>query len=688
MFFFSNSIHMNAPVANKIPKELTLHGHTRIDHYFWMNQKGNPEVEAYLHAENAYTKEQLSSTENFQELLFNEMKGRMKQSDMSVPYKENGYIYITKFEEGKEYPIYCRTKDSPDAAEEILLNVNDMAAGFAYYQLGGITISPDNKTLAYSVDTIGNRIYTLYFKDLETELLTDQAIEHVSGRAVWANDSKTVFYTKKDEQTLRSFQIWRYQLGLNQPAVLIYQEDDETFGCYITKTRSKKYLFIGSSATLSDEYHFLEADNPLGEFRLFQKRTRGLEYNLGHYQNRFLIRTNHEAQNFRLMECPENSTGLARWKELIPHRSDVLLEGFMVFDRFMVLEERVKGVSQIRILSQADGSDHTIDFGEEIYTAWMSVNPEFDTEVIRLGYSSLTTPTTTYAYHLHNRQLEVLKQQEIVGGYTPSDYESKRLFVMAADGVEVPVSLVYKKGTPFDGSSALLLSGYGSYGISSETFFSSNRLSLLDRGFICGIAHIRGGQELGRHWYEDGKLLKKWNTFTDYQTCCRVLIEKHFTSADRLFAMGGSAGGMLVAALANIEPGLFKGIVAAVPFVDVVTTMLDEDLPLTTGEYDEWGNPNEKDYYHYMLSYSPYDNVKAQEYPNILVTSGYHDSQVQYWEPAKWVAKLREIKKDKNLLLLHMKMDTGHSGASGRFEYLRETALEYAFILYLMGIKE
>ncbi|QQS50673.1 MAG: S9 family peptidase [Bacteroidota bacterium] len=679
---------MNAPLATKISKELTLHGHTRTDHYFWMNQRGKPEVEAYLNAENEYTKKQLSSTEELQDLLFNEMKGRMKQTDMSVPFKENGYHYITRLEEGREYPIYCRRKDSPESVEEVLLNVNEMADGYAYYQLGGFSISPDNMILAYSVDTVGNRVYTLYFKDLKTGQLIDRPTDHVAGRATWANDSKTVFYTLKDEQTLRSHQIWRYQLGSNQPSVLIYQEDDETFGCYITKTRSKKYLMIGSSATLSDEYRVLKADNPLGEFRLFQPRIRGLEYNLGHYQDRFLIRTNHEAQNFRLMETPETNTGLSNWKELIPHREAVLLEGFMVFDRFLVLEERVKGVSQIRIINRLEGSDHTIDFGEDIYTAWMSVNPEYDAEVIRLGYSSLTTPTTTFAYHVHERRLEVLKQQEIVGGYDSSAYESRRIYVVAADGAEVPVSLVFKKGTPLDGSAPLLLNGYGSYGISAEAFFSSNRLSLLDRGFICGIAHIRGGQELGRHWYDDGKLLKKWNTFTDYIACCKYLINNRYTSADRLFAMGGSAGGMLVAVVANMEPELFKGIVAAVPFVDVVTTMLDEELPLTTGEYDEWGNPNEEEYYRYMLSYSPYDNVKAQEYPNILVTSGYHDSQVQYWEPAKWVAKLREIKKDNNLLLLHMKMDTGHGGASGRFEYLRETALEYAFMLYLMGIQE
>jgi oligopeptidase B len=679
---------MKAPVAKKIPKQLTRHNHTRTDNYFWLNQRGDKEVEAYLNAENDFTSEKLKPTEPLQEKLYDEIVGRIKQTDMSVPYKDNGYFYYTRYEEGHEYPIFCRKKESLDAAEEILLNVNELAEGHSYYQVAGLTVSPDNKIISYGADTQGRRIYTLYFKNLETGELLSDVIENTTGRATWGNDNKTVFFGVKDEQTLRSNQVFRYQLNSNSQRELIYQEDDETFSCFIYKSRSKKYLILGSSATLSDEYSILEADNPMGEFRLFHKRERGLEYSIGHYEDKFYIKTNLDAENFRLMEVSEVNTEKQNWKEIIPHRNDVLLEGFILFNNYLVLEERIKGISQIRIINQKLKSEHYVNFGEDAFTAWLSVNPEFDTDILRLGYTSLTTPVSTYDYHMEKKELNLLKRQEVVGGYEPSDYHSERLFAIATDGTKIPVSLVYKEGTNLNGTAPLLLYAYGSYGHTIDPYFSSTRLSLLERGFVFAIAHIRGGQVMGRRWYEDGKLLKKKNTFTDYIACAEHLIKNNYTSAEKLFAMGGSAGGLLMGAVINLKPEIFKGVVASVPFVDVVTTMLDEDIPLTTGEYDEWGNPNEEEFYHYMLSYSPYDNVEAKEYPNMLVMTGYHDSQVQYWEPAKWVAKLRELKTDSNLLLLHTNMDTGHSGASGRFERYRESAMEYAFLLSLVGIEK
>jgi oligopeptidase B len=679
---------MTAPIAKKIAKELSIHGHTRVDNYYWLNERGNDEVEAYLNSENAYTDKKLKSTEELQNKLFDEIVGRIKQTDMSVPYKENGYFYYTRYEEGSEYPIFCRKKGHLEADEEILLNVNLMAEGHSYYNVAGFTVSPDNTTIAFGVDTLSRRIYTIYFKDLITGEISTEVIENTTGRATWANDNKTIFYSVKDEQTLRPNQVFRYELGNSKKSELVFQEDDETFNCYVYKSRSKKFIIIGSSATMSDEIRLLEADNPTGEFRIFQQRERGLEYSIGHFNNQFYIKTNFEAKNFRLMEVAEGETAKGNWKEVIAHRSDVMLESFMVFKHFLVLDERIKGVSQLRIINQQLNKDHYIEFGEDAFTVWLSVNPEFDTDILRIGYTSLTTPNSTYDYNMQTKKLDLLKRQEVVGGYSIEEYKSERIYAIAEDAIEVPISLVYKKGTLLDGSAPLLLYAYGSYGHTIDPYFSSTRLSLLDRGFVFAIAHIRGGQVMGRQWYEDGKLLKKMNTFTDFIACAQYLVNAKYTSSDTLFAMGGSAGGLLMGVIANLEPNLFKGVVSAVPFVDVVTTMLDDSIPLTTGEYDEWGNPNEKEYYDYMLSYSPYDNVEAKKYPNMLVTAGYHDSQVQYWEPAKWVAKLRELKTDDNLLLLHTNMEAGHSGASGRFQPYKETALEYAFMLYLMGIEK
>ena len=684
----TNNVNMNAPIAKKEAKELTIHNQTRIDNYYWLNQRGNEEVEAYLNAENDYTTEVLKSTEKLQEKLYDEIVGRIKQTDMSVPYKDNGYYYYTRYEEGKEYPVYCRKEGDINGEEEIILNVNELAEGYSYYNVAGYTVSPDNKMIAFGVDTLSRRIYILHFKNLETGEILEERIENTTGRASWGNDNKTLFYSSKDEQTLRSNQIYRYALGGGESSELIYQEDDETFSCYVFKSRSKKYIIIGSSATLSDEYRILEADKPNGEFKIFQKRERGLEYSIGHYEDKFYVKTNLDALNFKLMETPADKTAKENWTDVIPHREDIMLEGFMVFNNYLVIDERIKGQNTLRVINQSTKEEYFIDFGESAYTIWFSANPEFDTEVMRIGYTSMTTPASTFDYNLKSKESTLLKQQEVVGGYDKDAYQSERIYATASDGVEIPISLVYKKGTKLDGSAPLLLYAYGSYGYTIDPYFSSTRLSLLDRGFVFAIAHIRGGQIMGRQWYEDGKMFKKMNTFTDFIACGTHLVNKEYTSTDRLFAMGGSAGGLLMGAVVNIQPELFKGVVAAVPFVDVVTTMLDENIPLTTGEYDEWGNPNNKDSYEYMLSYSPYDNVENKAYPNMLVTTGYHDSQVQYWEPAKWVAKLRELKTDDNILLLHTNMDTGHGGASGRFEKYKEIAMEYAFMLNLTGVKK
>ncbi len=678
------------PVAKKIPKELTIHGDTRVDNYFWIRERENPEVIDYLNAENAYTDSVMAHTKNLQKKLFDEIVGRIKKDDSSVPYKKNGYFYYVRYEKGGEYPIYCRKKGSMDAEEEIMLNVNEMAKGYAYYQVVGLNVSEDNKLLAFGVDTVSRRKYTIYVKNLETGELLPDKISITTGGSTWSNDNKTLYYTTKDPETLRSNKIFRHTLGSEQKNdKLIFEEIDETYDTYVYKTKSKKFLMIGSSSTLSTEYRFADAnaDNP--EFKVFQPRERDLEYNVYHFKDKFYVLTNLEAKNFRLMETPDTKTEKENWKEVISHRTDVLLEDMDIFQNYLVLSERKNGLNQIRVINQTDKSDYYIDFGEETYSAWTTTNLDFDTEILRYGYTSLTTPTSTYDFNMKTKEKTLLKQAEVLGDFDPANYEAKRLYATASDGTKIPISLVYRKDKfKQDGNSPCLQYAYGSYGYSMDPYFSSVRLSLLDRGFVYAIAHVRGGQEMGRQWYEDGKLLKKKNTFTDFIACSEYLIEQKYTNPDKLFAMGGSAGGLLMGAIANMRPDLYKGIIAQVPWVDVVTTMLDASIPLTTSEYDEWGNPNNKEYYDYMLSYSPYDNVKAQNYPNMLVTTGLHDSQVQYFEPTKWVAKLRDMKTDDNLLLLTINMDTGHGGASGRFKRYEETALEYAFMLDLLGIKE
>jgi len=677
------------PVAEKIPKELTIHGDTRIDDYYWLNERDNPQVIDYLNAENAYKDAVMKHTESFQKKLYDEIVGRIKKTDMSVPSKESGYYYYSRYEEEGEYPIYCRRKGTMEAEEEILLNVNEMAKGHAYYSVAGYSVSSNNNLIAFGVDTVSRRKYTIHFKNLKTGEILPDKILITSGRAAWANDNKTVFYILKDEETLRSYKVLKHILGTDPSSDKeVFEEKDVTFSAYVYKSKSKKYLIIGSGSTLSSEYRFLDANSPDGKFKIIQPREKDLEYGVDHYKDKFYIRTNYKAKNFRLMETPVNRTTKGNWKDVIPHRDDVLLQGFEVFKGFLVVNERKNGLPHLRIMRWDKKGEHYLDFGEETYAAYISYNPEFDTDVLRYVYTSMTTPRSVFDYNMNTKEKTLLKQQEVLGDFDSNNYYSERLYAIARDGTKVPISLVYRKGLEKNGDNPLLLYGYGSYGATMNATFSSVRLSLLDRGFVYAIAHIRGGQEMGRYWYEEGKLLKKKNTFTDFIDCAEHLIAEKFTNPDKLFAEGGSAGGLLMGAVVNMRPDLFNGVIAAVPFVDVITTMLDPNIPLTTGEFDEWGDPNKKEYYDYMLSYSPYDNVEAKDYPVMLVTTGLHDSQVQYFEPAKWVAKLRTLKTDNNILLLDTDMESGHGGASGRFRRYNRTALQYAFVLDLVGIKK
>lgn len=677
------------PVAKIVPHELTAHGHTRVDNYYWLNQRDNPDVIAYLEAENAYKDAMMEHTKDLQEKLFQEIVGRIKQTDMSVPYKDQGYYHYTRYEEGEEYPIYCRKKESLDAEEEVVLDVDEMAKGHDYYSVAGYSTSSNNNLIAYGVDTVSRRLYTLYFMDFATGQILDEQIPNTSGRAAWANDNKTVFYMLKDTTTLRPYKVMKHLVGTPvSEDKEIYVEDDETFNTHVYKTKSKKYMIIASSQTLSSEYRFLDADNPDGQFRIIQPREKDLEYSVDHYKDKFYILTNLGAKNFKLMATPVDKPGKENWEDVIPHREDVLLQGYEVFKNYLVLNERKNGLTQIRVIKWADNSEYYLDFGEEAYLAYISTNPDFDTDLLRYNYTSLTTPNSTYDYDMNTKEKVLLKREEVLGGFDPGNYVTERHFATAGDGTKIPISLVYRKGMEKNGNNPLLLHGYGSYGSSREPIFSSVRLSLLDRGFVYAIPHIRGGSEMGRYWYEQGKLFNKKNTFTDFIDCAEYLIEQKFTNPDKLFAMGGSAGGLLVGAVVNMRPDLWKGVLAGVPWVDVITTMLDPSIPLTSGEWDEWGDPRQKDYYDYMLSYSPYDNVEAKDYPAMLVTTGLHDSQVQYFEPAKWVAKLRALKTSDNPLIFHINMEGGHGGVSGRFRRHKETALEYAFMLDLVGIIE
>ena len=685
------------PKAAVKPKELVTNGHTRVDNYYYLNERENPEVIKYLNAENTYVDQVLAPVKNLQDKLFTELKGRIKEQDESVPYKEGNFFYYSRYITGGEYPIYCRRKGSMQGTEEILFDGNALAKGHNYYQLGGYEISDNEELAIFSEDTVSRRLYTLRVKNLKTGQIYPEAIKNTEGGSVaWAADNKTLFYVKKDPQTLLGYQVYRHVLGTDPKAdVLVYEEKDNQFYMGLHRSKSKKYVEIVSDHNgVATEYQLLEASQPNAAFKTFLPRQKGHEYDIVHYQNKFYVRTNWKAENFRLVEVPEGKTAdMAAWKEVIPHRPDVYLGNMDVFVNHLVLGERKAGLTNIRVINlKRSGdpakADEYLDFGESAYVAGIGYNPDFNTNVLRFGYSSLTTPSSTFDYNMDTKVKTLLKQQEVLGGFDKSKYESERIYVKSRDGVQVPVSMVYRKGTKKDGSAPLLQYAYGSYGYSTDPGFSSTRLSLLDRGFIFAIAHIRGGQEMGRRWYEDGKMLKKKNTFNDFVDVSQYLIDNKYTSANKLFAMGGSAGGLLMGAVINQAPQLYRGVVAAVPFVDVVTTMLDESIPLTTGEFEEWGNPKNKPYYDYMLSYSPYDNVTKQAYPNLLVTTGLHDSQVQYWEPAKWVAKLRTMTTGTNQLLLHTNMEAGHGGASGRFQALKEIALEYAFMLNLVGIQQ
>lgn len=679
------------PIAVKKDTILEKHGDKRTDSYYWLNNPENSEVIDYLNSENDYYKKMTAHTEQFQKDLFEEMKSRIKEDDESVPYFYNGYFYISRFEKGREYPIYSRKKGSLDAEEEILFDCNELAKGHSYFKLGGLRISPDNKLAAFATDIKGRRIFTLQIKNLETGEILPDKIESVTGGSVWANDNKTLFYTKQNQQTLRSDKIFKHKLGSSSDDdILIYEEKDDTFYIGIGRTKSEKYLVISSMSTLTTEQRFLNADTPDGEFKVFQPRVRGHEYSISHYDSHFYIVTNKDkSENFRVMKTPENMTGMENWTDLIPHREDVLVEGIEIFKNYLVVQERSNGLNKIRIMPWSGEEEYYLPFEIETYSAGVGINVEFDTDILRYGYESMATPFSVIDFNMKTKTKEIKKEQQVLGGkFDKNNYEEKRIWATAEDGTKIPISIVYRKGMKQNGNNPVLQYAYGSYGYSMESDFDSNLLSLLDRGFIYALAHIRGGEEMGRQWYENGKLLKKKNTFTDFIDCSKFLISEKYTSPQHLYAMGGSAGGLLMGAVMNMAPQLYNGIVAQVPFVDVVTTMLDDSIPLTTGEYDEWGNPNEKKYYDYMKSYSPYDNVKAIDYPNVLVLTGLHDSQVQYWEPAKWVAKLRDLKTDKNKILFYTNMDAGHSGASGRFESLVETAREYSFLLDLEGIKE
>ena len=676
----------NVPVAKKIPKTLEIHGDTRIDDFYWLNDRENEEVISYLNEEKAYYEKMTSHTVNFQKRLFEEMKSRIKEDDSSVPYHQNGYWYATRYELGKEYPIYSRTEDKHGAKAQEMFDCNEMAKGYEFFSLGGVAVSTNNELAVFGVDTVSRREYTLKIKNLTSGEIYDDVIENTTGGAVWANDNTTFFYTKKDPVTLRSDKIYRHILGTPvDDDELVFHEKDETFNTFVYKTKSKKYIVIGSSSTLTSEYRFIKADEPNSKFKIFSKRERGLEYSLSHYNGNFYVLTNKDnATNFKLMMVDETKTASENWKEFISHREDVLLEDIEIFKDFYVLSERENGLSKIKIVKWENKESYFLPFKDETYTAYVSTNPDFDTEILRYGYNSLTTPSSVIDFNMRTLEKDIKKEQEVLGGkFNKENYKSERIWATARDGVKIPMSVVYHKDTKLDGTRPLLQYGYGSYGYTLDPYFSTVRLSLLDRGFIYVIAHVRGSEYLGRKWYEEGKLLRKKNTFNDFIDCSKYLIENKYTSAQHLYASGGSAGGLLMGAIVNMHPELYNGIIAAVPFVDVVTTMLDESIPLTTGEYDEWGNPNEKEYYEYMKSYSPYDNVVTRAYPNMLIITGLHDSQVQYWEPAKWVAKLRDLKNDDNLLLFDINMDAGHGGASGRFEALKEVAKEYAFLIDL-----
>ncbi|MFD2036623.1 S9 family peptidase [Belliella marina] len=678
------------PVATVKPFEITAkHGHTRVDDYYWLNDREDQEVIDYLNAENAYLDTMMAHTKGFQEDLFKEMRSRIKEDDSSVPYKLDDYYYYSRYVEGGEYPIYARKKGSLDAKEEIVMDGNELGKGKSYLNFF-TSVSEDHNLAAIIMDTVGRNFYTVVIKDLQTGEMLPDRIENIRSSAVWANDNKSFYYSIPDPVTLRNFQVKRHVLGEDASKdEIIFEEKDQTLSCGVGKTKSKKYIIIGSGRTDASYAMYLEADKP-GKLKPIAPLQDNVQYDVDHAGgDRFYIYTNQDAVNYRLVEAPISNPSPSNWNDVIPNRPDIFLEGVDYFKDYMAVQETKEGLAKIRIIKYEDQSEHELEFGEPAYTAGLGYNPAFDTDVLRYSYTSMTTPNSVYDYNMGSREKTLMKEQPVLGDFNKENYQTERVMVTARDGKKVPMSIVYHKDKfKKDGSMPGWIYAYGSYGYSMDPTFSSTRLSLLDRGFVYAIAHIRGGQEMGGDWYEDGKMMNKKNTFTDFIDCSKWLQENKYVAKDRLFASGGSAGGLLMGGVLNMAPEVYRGVIAAVAFVDVVTTMMDETIPLTTFEWLEWGNPNIQEQYEYMLSYSPYDNVEAKDYPHILATTGLHDSQVQYWEPAKWVAKLRTLKTDDNRLFLYTNMDAGHGGASGRFESLKELAREFAFVFDILGIKE
>ncbi len=685
MTLLSSDDALKPPVAKIVPHTVTTLGDTRVDNYFWLRDRNDPATIAYLEAENAYTKAEMKHTEGLQEKLYSEILGRIQQTDESVPTKRDDYVYYTRTEEGKQYSIYCRKLLSNDAKEEVLLDGNKMAEGKKYFRVGNFAPSPNHNLLAYSVDTEGDEAYTIHVMDLHTGKLLADAIPNTYYSLEWANDNATFFYTVLDAAK-RPYKVFRHTLGVEKNT-LVCHETDERFTVELEKTRSRAYILINIGSSLTSEVRYLKADRPKGRFATLLPRIQETEYDVTHHGDSWFIRTNDGAKTFRLVEAPVKDPSRENWKEVIAARKESTLESVTAFKDDLVTEERDQGLIRIRIQNFTTSDVHYVEFTEPVYTASLGANAEYATKLLRFNYTSLVTPDSVFDYKMDTRERTLKKQQPVLGGYDSSKYQSERIYATSADGVKVPISLVYKKGLVQNGSAPMLLYGYGSYGISMDPTFSAARLSLLDRGMIYAIAHIRGGADLGKPWHEDGRLLIKKNTFHDFVACAEYLIAEKYTSPEHLSIMGGSAGGLLMGAVTNMRPDLFRAVVAKVPFVDALNTMLDASLPLTVGEYEEWGNPNEKPYYDYIKSYAPYENVAAKEYPAMLITAGLNDPRVSYWEPAKWAAKLRAMKTDKHPLLLKTNMGSGHFGSSGRYEYIKETAFDYAFLLSALGIE-
>lgn len=684
--YLQSKLSLEPPIAKRVPRITEIHGEKLVDNYFWLRNKNDIDVIEYLEAENRYTDSVMEHTKELQKKLYNEMLGRIRQTDISAPVKIDDYYYYSRTEKGKQYSIHCRKKGSMDAEEEILIDENVLAKGLEYFSIGVYEVSPDHRFLAYSVDTDGSEIYTLYIKDLNTGTLLKDVITNTYYSLEWANDNKTIFYNILDE-TKRPYKIYRHVLGADPGEdVLVYYEEDKSFFASIAKTKSKDYIFFISESKTTSEVSYLKADEPTGEIKVIHPRQHEMEYYVDHHEDYFFILTNDSAKNFKLMKAPISNPVKESWEEVIPHRENVSLEHIETFKNHIVVFERENGLKNIRVLNTKDNETHYVTLPEPVYDFWQGDNPEYNTNLFRFEYTSLVTPRSVFDYNMDTKALDLKKQDEIPSGYDASQYQSERIFARASDATLIPISLVYKKGLEKTGNNPLYLYGYGSYGASTDPNFSTNRLSLLDRGFVFAIAHIRGGEEMGRYWYEQGKLLNKKNTFTDFIACAEHLIAEKYTSREKLVISGASAGGLLMGAVINMRPDLFHAVVAKVPFVDIINTMLDPSIPLTTAEYEEWGNPNDKEYYNYIKSYSPYDNVEAKDYPNILITASLYDTRVQYWEPAKWTAKLRALKTDSNILLLKTNMSAGHGGASGRYDYLKEIAFEYAFILSCLKI--